>query len=117
MDQAFLAKQKELLLQRKAELERELSAFAKRSAKEPGGFQTRFPEYGRSSEDNAAEVADYSALRSMEQNLEEHLEKVKRALQRIAEGTYGKCEQCGKEIERARLEAEPVAAACLACAK
>ncbi|HEX9749717.1 MAG TPA: TraR/DksA C4-type zinc finger protein [candidate division Zixibacteria bacterium] len=37
------------------------------------------------------------------------------ALRRIADGTYGNCEICGKEISHARLEAVPHARFCIAC--
>ncbi len=42
------------------------------------------------------------------------LTQVRDALQRIEDGTYGKCTACGREIEPARLEAVPWAAYCLA---
>jgi RNA polymerase-binding transcription factor DksA len=42
---------------------------------------------------------------------------VKRALARIADGTYGECVRCGGDIAPARLEARPEAALCIDCAK
>ena len=39
--------------------------------------------------------------------------QVEDALQRIEDGTYGKCRDCGRPIEPARLEAVPWAAYCL----
>jgi DnaK suppressor protein len=41
------------------------------------------------------------------------LTQVRDALQRIEDGTYGKCIACGRQIEPARLEAVPWAAYCL----
>jgi RNA polymerase-binding transcription factor DksA len=38
------------------------------------------------------------------------------ALARIADGSYGTCVNCGAEIPQARLEAQPTAARCIACA-
>lgn len=38
------------------------------------------------------------------------------ALARIADGSYGTCVACGGEIPRARLEAQPTATRCIACA-
>ena len=32
-------------------------------------------------------------------------------------GTYGKCENCGKDIEAERLEAMPTANLCISCSK
>ncbi len=37
------------------------------------------------------------------------------ALRRIQEGTYGKCQSCGKQISAARLEAVPHARLCIDC--
>jgi DnaK suppressor protein len=44
----------------------------------------------------------------------ETLTQVEDALARIDEGTYGKCIDCGRDIEEARLEALPWARYCLA---
>jgi DnaK suppressor protein len=41
------------------------------------------------------------------------LTEVRDALQRIEDGTYGKCINCGREIEPARLEAVPWTPYCL----
>jgi DnaK suppressor protein len=43
------------------------------------------------------------------------VEEIDRALVKIDNGTYGRCERCGNEIPRARLEALPHAALCVAC--
>lgn len=41
--------------------------------------------------------------------------KVEKAIERIAEGTFGICEISGEPIERKRLEARPVTTLSLAC--
>lgn len=41
--------------------------------------------------------------------------KIKDALHRIEEGTYGICEECGEDIPIARLKARPVTNYCLDC--
>lgn len=43
------------------------------------------------------------------------LQTVEEALQRIEEGTYGECQNCGETVERKRLEAVPWARLCLSC--
>jgi RNA polymerase-binding protein DksA len=48
--------------------------------------------------------------------LQEQLEEVERALRKMDEGTYGLCENCGKEIAQPRLEAIPTARFCIDCA-
>jgi DnaK suppressor protein len=43
------------------------------------------------------------------------IRKIKDALHRIEEGTYGICEKCGEDIPIARLKARPVTNYCLDC--
>lgn len=43
------------------------------------------------------------------------LVKVKEALERLEDGTYGICEECGKEISELRLKARPVTTMCITC--
>jgi RNA polymerase-binding protein DksA len=45
----------------------------------------------------------------------EILGQTERALSRIDDGTYGLCENCGKPIGKARLQAFPRATLCMAC--
>ena len=47
--------------------------------------------------------------------LEEQLLDIDRALERIDEGTYGICANCGKPIQAERLEALPWADLCIDC--
>ncbi|MGA2259231.1 MAG: TraR/DksA family transcriptional regulator [Thermoguttaceae bacterium] len=44
------------------------------------------------------------------------LEQIDAALKRIEDGSYGKCEECGRNITKARLDAVPYAALCVQCA-
>lgn len=45
----------------------------------------------------------------------QELREIERAQARITEGTYGRCTECGEEITRARLEANPSAQRCIRC--
>jgi DnaK suppressor protein len=45
----------------------------------------------------------------------EKLHAVEEALERIREGTYGVCEECGDEIGGGRLKAMPLAKSCVTC--
>lgn len=45
------------------------------------------------------------------------LEAIDRALGRIANGTYGRCEGCGSRIALSRLRALPIETLCLQCAE
>ena len=41
--------------------------------------------------------------------------KIDEALARIENGTYGKCEECGRDIGFARLRVRPVTTLCIEC--
>lgn len=43
------------------------------------------------------------------------LQEIERALQAIDAGTYGICQECGREIPHERLDAYPLATLCVAC--
>jgi DnaK suppressor protein len=45
------------------------------------------------------------------------MRKIRRALERLDEGNFGICEQCGREISEERLKARPMAALCIKCKK
>lgn len=51
-------------------------------------------------------------LRSRESRL---IRKIKSALERIEDGTYGVCETCGENISIKRLMARPVTSKCIEC--
>ena len=47
----------------------------------------------------------------------EHLVEIEKALERIETGDYGECLECGEVIHPGRLEANPTATLCIACAQ
>jgi RNA polymerase-binding transcription factor DksA len=49
------------------------------------------------------------------QNLQECLRRIDDALDRLIEGRYGHCGDCGTAIEDKRLAADPAASLCIAC--
>lgn len=51
-------------------------------------------------------------LRERERGL---LNKINAALEKIEQGVYGECENCGEEIGLKRLDARPVAELCIDC--
>lgn len=53
----------------------------------------------------------------LEKQLKETKTSIKAALLKIKNGSYGKCEKCGKQIEPGRLLAMPTAMLCLTCSK
>lgn len=59
----------------------------------------------------------HSRVVAMKRNLQDILERTKKALVNIRSGRYGKCEQCGRRIEAERLEVMPTATLCISCSK
>ena len=43
------------------------------------------------------------------------LEKIQKALERIEDGSFGDCEECGEPISEKRLEARPETTLCIRC--
>lgn len=113
----FLEKIKKILLEEKVKLEKELNKFTKKNPHVSDDFDSTFPEYGDKEDENAAEVAEYSARLPLEQALEKQLRDVKQSLERIKKGTYGTCKYCKKTIEEKRLAIRPTSSACVSCKK
>jgi DnaK suppressor protein len=44
-------------------------------------------------------------------------EKLRRALAKLEDGSYGRCDRCGGPIAPARLEAAPESVLCIGCAR
>jgi RNA polymerase-binding transcription factor DksA len=50
-------------------------------------------------------------------HLEARLRELSEAQDRLMDGSYGCCRECGRKIDRRRLAADPAAALCLTCQK
>ena len=71
--------------------------------------------YGNHMADDATEAFEQAKDLALRQNAEQVLAQVEGALVRFDLGTYGRCEQCGAEIDPARLKALPYVTHCLHC--
>lgn len=67
--------------------------------------------------EQASERENDEVLESLGNSSEEELAMIKFALQRIDNGSYFHCDQCGEEIPTARLELLPFTALCVNCAE
>jgi RNA polymerase-binding transcription factor DksA len=97
----------ELLVQVRAALEAERDELTAQLA-ENGDvpFDENFADSGQV----AAEQGEH---RAMVGHLQDSLRDVTKALEKLDEGTYGKCEECGEDIAEPRLEAMPSARYCI----
>jgi|YNPMSStandDraft_1061717.scaffolds.fasta_scaffold00078_15 RNA polymerase-binding protein DksA len=107
---------KELLLERKREIEHNL-----KNIKELSANKSEIELIGElsSSDDHLAEYAsvvyDHESTLTIENILKDILNQIESALKRIENGTYGICEVCKKPIDEERLKAIPYATMCVRC--
>jgi len=106
LDEQFVARQKERLLQMRDELHRIQSGMQ-------GDEQNRSEEEGDFSQHDSGDMSQQMFTREMDATIGEQagrrLEDVERALAKIEEGTYGLSDESGDPIPRGRLEAAPEA--------
>jgi DnaK suppressor protein len=101
----------ELLRSRLAEVQARLAEFAK--APEPGagiGFGKRIGDGTTEAISRRNEIGVGNSLVVTE-------ERLRRALAKLEEGSYGRCDRCGGEIAPGRLEAAPESSLCIDCAR
>lgn len=63
--------------------------------------------------DSGQVAAEQGESRMLAATLTEQLQDVERALAKLDEGEYGRCEVCGDEIAQPRLEAMPATRYCI----
>jgi DnaK suppressor protein len=108
MRQRDLTLFRKLLEERKRELLRE--------AERALGTMNHVAEEGYADPtDRAALESDRNFLLRMRDRERKLLGKIDEAFERIGDGSYGRCEECGGEIGIERLKARPVTTLCIAC--
>jgi DnaK suppressor protein len=106
MDTAVAA----LLEAKQAELAASLENL-RRPASEPGTQ----PQYGKRIGDHTTEAIEALTRGGTAAQLERMAREVARALDKVTDGTYGRCDACGRPIGKERLEALPWAVVCVDC--
>ena len=69
--------------------------------------------FGKRIGEGTSMAVDRLTAVSAQENMLAILAEIRRARQRVADGTYGQCEVCGEPIPEARLEARPWAVRCV----
>jgi RNA polymerase-binding transcription factor DksA len=106
---------KEKLVEEKAILEGELKGVARINPDNPDDWEPtpgdlNIPKSDKNDMGDAME--EYEGRMAVEVELENRLDSVKKALDRIEKDNYGKCKVDGGDIEIERLEANPAAETC-----
>ena len=65
--------------------------------------------------DRASLEADRNFMLRIRDRESKLIKKIKKALDRIENGTFGICENCGEDISVKRLKARPVTTQCIEC--
>jgi DnaK suppressor protein len=108
LDKKTIAKLKKILLKEREQIVGEVKQIVE-SSKEMG--QDGIQDIG----DEAANIYNKQVLLSLNENERMRLQEVDESLDRIENGTYGICEECGEPIGLKRLEVRPVAKYCVPC--
>jgi RNA polymerase-binding protein DksA len=85
----------------------------------PGTIADETEEIEAAVDNHLAETASVTLDREIDYTLEENsghvLSAIDGALARLADGTFGRCENCGGEIPAERLDAVPWTTLCIGC--
>jgi len=73
-------------------------------------------DYDANFADTSQVTAERGEAGALAGSLREALDEVEHALVKLDAGNYGVCEECGRPINSARLEAMPAARHCIDCA-
>lgn len=116
MDDTKREQFRKMLEDEHARLVEELKSVATPDQRLAGNWEATYPQFDtadenalKGTEEEADEVEEYEARLGIEHSLESLLLEVTRALERIKNGTYGRCAFCKKPIPMERLEANPAA--------
>jgi DnaK suppressor protein len=71
--------------------------------------------FGKRAGDFTAIATEQEERAVTAEQLDLQLSVVNRAITKVSEGSYGRCDDCGQPIEGPRLDALPTAIRCLSC--
>ena len=108
LDRKTIAKFRKILLKEREQIVGDVKQIVE-SSKEMG--QDGIQDIG----DEAANMYNKQVLLSLNENERVRLKEVDESLDRIENGSYGICEECGGPISLKRLEVRPVAKYCVPC--
>jgi DnaK suppressor protein len=116
MDKKELEYFRNLIMSKKQDLLAELGYLENSSMRVTSKDQTGdLSSYSYHMADQGSETMDREMAFTLASREGRYLHHLNEALERIDNGTYGKCRTCGGEIGRARLEAVPHSTQCIKC--
>jgi DnaK suppressor protein len=107
--------QKKRLLEERGHLLHDIEVKEQQVAEDGDDLDPERGGVGNHMADDANETFEQEAMLTLEQSIRRKLDQVNAALRKIEDGTYGICNNCGKAINPARLEARPSSLLCIDC--
>jgi DnaK suppressor protein len=104
-----LAAEREQTAARLAALQRDLESIIASTASAAGADDEHDPE-------GSSTAFDRQHVAALVRQAKDRLAAIARADRRLDDGSYGRCERCGRAIGAERLAARPAAATCVTCA-
>jgi RNA polymerase-binding transcription factor len=98
------------LVSRRADTQARVASLARRP--ELGTPQ----DFGERIGDGTVEAVSRLTEIGVGESLEAVLARIERALAKLDEGSYGRCDSCGEAIDPARLRVKPDSSLCMRCA-
>ena len=89
----------------------ELLTEAKKTASGITDFKNKSPDFT----DEASLESDRNLAFRIRERESKLIRKIEHALKKLEDGTFGICEECGREISEERLKARPIATLCIKC--
>ena len=105
-------KLKQMMLERQRVLTEEVSAQRAQAAEE--GNEDAIGGPGDAGDESVVRMVTDMHLQEAGRDMEE-LHHIEAAFARMKDGSYGRCDECGTEIDYARLEVQPAALRCVEC--
>ena len=99
----------------RAALENEISDAARELRAVSNRAKSLHPDCEQDLWDLATEDRDEEVLHYLDHHQVHRRDEAREALQRLAEGSYGICQGCGRDIALDRLRALPAARCCVDC--
>jgi len=116
MNQAELNHFKSLLVRKKQELQSTLQSMHDNGTDGTNNsFVDELSRYDNHPADSGSEMYSAEFNNSLKIRHEVMMHEINDALKKIDNGTYGKCESCGNDIDKERLNALPYAKFCIQC--
>lgn len=101
----------------RARLRARIGEVLERNAKVTGDLRRERQPLGSDWQENAILLENDEVLEALDADGRARVGQLRAALQRLDQGTYGRCASCGEPIAPARLEAMPEVTACIDCAR